>query len=114
MLKDNHVWSCGSITAAIKQARLAGGFSLLLDVEVRDEAEADEAIDAGADIYPGHNSRKTSVLLPSGYTPYACPVFMPHPHNISSALDLTRIYPDDSNNATSITPHCLSTMPNHS
>lgn len=50
MLKDNHVWSCGSITAAIKQARLAGGFSLLLDVEVRDEAEADEAIDAGADI----------------------------------------------------------------
>jgi len=27
-----------------------GGFSLLLDVEVRSEAEADEAIEAGADI----------------------------------------------------------------
>lgn len=27
-----------------------GGFSLLLDVEVGSEAEADEAIDAGADI----------------------------------------------------------------
>jgi nicotinate-nucleotide pyrophosphorylase (carboxylating) len=27
-----------------------GGFSLLLDVEVTSEAEADEAIDAGADI----------------------------------------------------------------
>jgi nicotinate-nucleotide pyrophosphorylase (carboxylating) len=27
-----------------------GGFSLLLDVEVRSEEEADEAIDAGADI----------------------------------------------------------------
>ena len=50
MLKDNHVWSCGSITTAIQQARLAGGFSLLLDVEVRDENEADEAIDAGADV----------------------------------------------------------------
>ncbi|TRM68116.1 Quinolinate phosphoribosyl transferase [Schizophyllum amplum] len=50
MLKDNHIWSHGSITAAIKQARLVGGFSLLLDVEVRSEAEADEAIDAGADI----------------------------------------------------------------
>ncbi|KLO19796.1 nicotinate-nucleotide diphosphorylase [Schizopora paradoxa] len=50
MLKDNHVWSSGSITSAIQQARLVGGFSLLLDVEVRSESEADEAIDAGADI----------------------------------------------------------------
>ncbi|KAJ8086828.1 nicotinate-nucleotide diphosphorylase (carboxylating) [Marasmius tenuissimus] len=50
MLKDNHIWSSGSITAAIKQARAVGGFSLLLDVEVRNEAEANEAIDAGADV----------------------------------------------------------------
>lgn len=50
MLKDNHIWSSGSITSAIKQAREVGGFSLLLDVEVRDEAEADEAIEAGADV----------------------------------------------------------------
>ncbi|KAG5648894.1 hypothetical protein DXG03_000243 [Asterophora parasitica] len=50
MLKDNHIWSSGSITTAIQQARAVGGFSLLLDVEVRTEAEADEAIDAGADI----------------------------------------------------------------
>ncbi|KAJ4001840.1 Quinolinate phosphoribosyl transferase [Lentinula boryana] len=50
MLKDNHIWSSGSITAAINQARAVGGFSLLLDVEVQSEAEADEAIDAGADI----------------------------------------------------------------
>lgn len=40
----------GSITAAIQQARSIGGFSLLLDVEVGSEAEADEAIEAGADI----------------------------------------------------------------
>ena len=50
MLKDNHIWSHGSITAAIQQARAVGGFSLLIDVEVQSEAEADEAIDAGADI----------------------------------------------------------------
>ena len=77
MLKDNHIWShgaspplfpsssfsasrptyvlalaqpAGSITNAIKQARKVGGFSLLLEVEVGSEAEADEAIAAGADI----------------------------------------------------------------
>ncbi|KAI0031657.1 Quinolinate phosphoribosyl transferase [Vararia minispora EC-137] len=50
MLKDNHIWSSGSITAAIERARSVGGFSLLLDVEVRSEAEADEAIAAGADV----------------------------------------------------------------
>lgn len=50
MLKDNHIWSSGSITSAISQARSVGGFSLLLEVEVRSEAEADEAIEAGADI----------------------------------------------------------------
>jgi len=40
----------GSITAAVQQARSVGGFSLLLDVEVGSEEEADEAINAGADI----------------------------------------------------------------
>ena len=40
----------GSITNAIQQARKVGGFSLLLEVEVQSEAEADEAMDAGADI----------------------------------------------------------------
>ena len=43
-------WAAGSITKAIQQARKVGGFSLLLEVEVGSEAEADEAIDAGADI----------------------------------------------------------------
>lgn len=50
MLKDNHIWSSGSIGEAIKQARRVGGFSLLLDVEVRNREEAEEAIDAGADV----------------------------------------------------------------
>ncbi|MBW0527917.1 hypothetical protein O181_067632 [Austropuccinia psidii MF-1] len=50
MLKDNHIWSKGSITAAVKSARSVCGFSLRIEVEVRTEEEAIEAIDAGADI----------------------------------------------------------------
>ncbi|KAK9776425.1 putative Nicotinate-nucleotide pyrophosphorylase [carboxylating] [Seiridium cardinale] len=50
MLKDNHVWSRGSITDAVKAARSVGGFALKIEVEVQNEAEADEAIEAGADI----------------------------------------------------------------
>ncbi|KAK8104811.1 nicotinate-nucleotide diphosphorylase [Apiospora kogelbergensis] len=50
MLKDNHVWSRGSITEAVAAARAVGGFALKIEVEVRDEREADEAIEAGADV----------------------------------------------------------------
>lgn len=50
MLKDNHVWSRGSIRDAVAAARAAAGFSLKIEVEVRSEAEADEAIAAGADV----------------------------------------------------------------
>lgn len=50
MLKDNHVWSRGSITDAVRSARAVGGFALKIEVEVQSEAEADEAIEAGADI----------------------------------------------------------------
>lgn len=50
MLKDNHVWARGSITDAVKAARSVGGFAIKIEVEVQSEAEADEAIAAGADI----------------------------------------------------------------
>ncbi|KAL2019612.1 hypothetical protein VTK56DRAFT_9509 [Thermocarpiscus australiensis] len=50
MLKDNHVWSRGSITEAVRAAKAAGGFSLKVEVEVQSEEEADEAIAAGADV----------------------------------------------------------------
>lgn len=63
MLKDNHIWSCdNSITKAIEAARSVGGFSLLLDVEVRTEAEADEAIEAGADIVMLDNMEGNQLL----------------------------------------------------
>lgn len=50
MLKDNHIWSSGSITKAVQRVRAVSGFTLLIDVEVCTEAEANEAIQAGADI----------------------------------------------------------------
>ena len=39
MLKDNHIWSRGSITAAVKEARSVGGFSLKIEVECGSEVK---------------------------------------------------------------------------
>lgn len=50
MLKDNHVWSRGSITDAVKAAKAVAGFSMKIEVEVQSEDEANEAIAAGADV----------------------------------------------------------------
>ncbi|XP_071508110.1 nicotinate-nucleotide pyrophosphorylase [carboxylating]-like [Diadema antillarum] len=50
MLKDNHIWSAGSITQAVKNARQTGGFSIKIEVECRSLEEAREAALAGAEI----------------------------------------------------------------
>lgn len=50
MLKDNHIWSLGSITKAVQSAREACGFAVKIEVECQTEKEADEAIEAGADV----------------------------------------------------------------
>ena len=50
MLKDNHIWSCGSIEKAVKLARKASGFSQKIEVECQSLEEALEAAGAGADI----------------------------------------------------------------
>ena len=50
MLKDNHVVAAGSITRAVKAAQAAGGFAVKVEVECQSEAEADEAVSAGADV----------------------------------------------------------------
>jgi nicotinate-nucleotide pyrophosphorylase (carboxylating) len=68
MLKDNHIWATGSITTAVQKARAAGGFALKIEVECRDEAEADEAIEAGADVvmldnFDGMGARAVSTTL---------------------------------------------------
>lgn len=50
MLKDNHIVSKGSISNAIKAAKLVGGFALKIEVECSDLSQAEEAIQNGADI----------------------------------------------------------------
>eukprot|EP00548_Thalassiothrix_antarctica_P003299 CAMPEP_0194133038 /NCGR_PEP_ID=MMETSP0152-20130528/3354_1 /TAXON_ID=1049557 /ORGANISM="Thalassiothrix antarctica, Strain L6-D1" /LENGTH=283 /DNA_ID=CAMNT_0038828267 /DNA_START=21 /DNA_END=869 /DNA_ORIENTATION=+ len=50
MLKDNHIWSAGSITSAVQLARQATGFSQKIEVECQSLEEAVEASIAGADI----------------------------------------------------------------
>ena len=51
MLKDNHIWACSnSITAAVKAAKAAGGFAIKVEVECQSEKEAEEALEAGADV----------------------------------------------------------------
>lgn len=66
MLKDNHIWSCGSIKRAIELTRAVSGFSLLIDVEVQSEAEADEAIEAGADVVMLDNMEGQELLDVAG------------------------------------------------
>ncbi|KAK4048300.1 nicotinate-nucleotide diphosphorylase (carboxylating) [Microbotryomycetes sp. JL201] len=50
MLKDNHIWSKGSITEAVHAAKATCGFALRVHVECQSLEEAREAIKAGADI----------------------------------------------------------------
>ena len=50
MLKDNHIWSRGSIPAAVAAARAAGGFAVKVEVECGSEGDAHEALGAGADV----------------------------------------------------------------
>jgi len=50
MLKDNHIASAGSITAAVQKARMVGGFSIKIEVECQNQQEAEEALLAGAEI----------------------------------------------------------------
>ncbi|CAI5756529.1 unnamed protein product [Candida verbasci] len=50
MLKDNHITSTGSITKAVAKARSVCGFAMKIEVEVDNENDAIEAIEAGADV----------------------------------------------------------------
>jgi nicotinate-nucleotide pyrophosphorylase (carboxylating) len=70
--KDNHVWSTGSITNAVKKARSVGGFAVKIEVECQNENDADEAIKAGTDIvmldnFAPHLLRETAKSLKSKY-----------------------------------------------
>lgn len=49
LIKDNHIVSAGSITAAVTRAKRGAPHTLKVEVEVEDMAGLDEAIQAGAD-----------------------------------------------------------------
>jgi len=50
MLKDNHIWACGSIEKAVKECRQKAGSSYKIEVECQNLDETCEAAGAGADI----------------------------------------------------------------
>lgn len=50
LIKENHVAAAGGITSAVTRARRHAPHTLKIEVEVRDLAEVNEALTAGADI----------------------------------------------------------------
>lgn len=50
MLKDNHIWSTGTIRDSVEKARSACGFSTKIEVECTSEQDAIEACKAGCDV----------------------------------------------------------------
>uniref|UniRef100_A0A7S2CYV5 Nicotinate-nucleotide pyrophosphorylase [carboxylating] n=1 Tax=Haptolina brevifila TaxID=156173 RepID=A0A7S2CYV5_9EUKA len=70
MLKDNHIWSTGSISESVSRARFACGFSTKIEVECTSEQDAREACEAGADIvmldnYSGEQLREVASRIKS-------------------------------------------------
>ena len=50
LIKDNHVDAAGSIAAAVRRVRDRWGTRFTVEVECRNDAEVEDALDAGADI----------------------------------------------------------------
>ena len=50
MIKDNHIDAAGSITSAVERVREKWGSKYRIEVETRNTAEVQEAVNAGADI----------------------------------------------------------------
>ena len=50
LIKENHVSAAGGIASAVSRARQSVPHTQKIEVEVRDQAEVAEALDAGADI----------------------------------------------------------------
>lgn len=65
MLKDNHIWTAGSIAQAVKDAHVVGGFSTKIEVECRSIDEAVEAIEAGSDVIMLDNFSPEAIAIAS-------------------------------------------------
>jgi nicotinate-nucleotide pyrophosphorylase (carboxylating) len=70
LIKENHIATAGSITAAVASARRAAPASMKVEVEVETLAELDEALAAGADIIMldefSHADMRTAVKKNAG------------------------------------------------
>jgi nicotinate-nucleotide pyrophosphorylase (carboxylating) len=88
MIKDNHIAACGSIREAVAKVRSAAGHMVKIEVEIEDEEQLREAIEAGADVImfdncPPDTVRKFAALTPphivteasGGITPDSLPSF---------------------------------------
>jgi len=73
MLKDNHIWSAGSITAAVQKAKSVAGFSMKIEVECQSVAEAIEAATAGADVVMLDNFTSDTIHAAAAQVKQACP-----------------------------------------
>jgi nicotinate-nucleotide pyrophosphorylase (carboxylating) len=73
MLKDNHIWSAGSITAAVRKARSAAGFSMKIEVECQSVKEAVEAATAGADVVMLDNFTPETIHAAAAEIKLQCP-----------------------------------------
>eukprot|EP00939_MAST-03C_sp_MAST-3C-sp1_P004194 g4194.t1 len=68
MLKDNHIWSTGSITKSVHAAKRATGFSTMIEVECQSLEEALEAGKAGAHIVMLDNFKPGAELFEAAKT----------------------------------------------
>jgi nicotinate-nucleotide pyrophosphorylase (carboxylating) len=73
LIKDNHIAAAGGITEAVRRARRGVAHTLKIEVEVRNLAELEEAIAAGADVIMLDNmstdDMKTTVAASAGKVP---------------------------------------------
>ena len=74
MLKDNHIWSTGSITNSVNAAKKVVGFSTKIEVECQTLEDAMEASKAGAHI----------VMLDN---------FKPGPELFTAAAKIKKVFP---------------------
>ncbi|MDP4097239.1 carboxylating nicotinate-nucleotide diphosphorylase [Paenibacillus sp. P96] len=97
MIKDNHIAACGSIKEAVARVRAAAGHMVKIEVEIEDEQQLREAIEAGADVIMFDNCPPDTVREFVGLTP---------PHIVTEASG--GITPDSLSLFRGTGVHCIS------
>ncbi|KAB8134745.1 carboxylating nicotinate-nucleotide diphosphorylase [Gracilibacillus oryzae] len=69
MIKDNHITAMGSVTNAVEQVRKKAGHMLKIEVEVENETQLDEAVQASADVIMLDNQKPEQIRQWTGKIP---------------------------------------------